>query len=54
MNNKKDIYGTIVYNNKISYEGEWKNDMREGYGKILDREKNIIFQGYFKKDKKVK
>ena len=31
----KDGYGTMKYNNGEKYEGHWKNDLREGKGKLF-------------------
>ena len=29
------MIGKFIYNNQEQYDGQWKNDMKEGYGKIL-------------------
>ena len=39
------------YNNGDSYEGEFKNDKREGKGKMIYKEKKEQFEGEWENDK---
>lgn len=47
MNNKKEGKGTFYYTSGLKYEGEYKNDVHEGYGKIIGKSKQIVFEGEF-------
>ena len=41
----------MYYNNGDKYDGEWKNDLREGKG-IMKYNNGDIYDGYWKNDKK--
>lgn len=45
--------GTMTYNNedKLVYEGEWKNGKREGKGVSLKKSDNSMYEGEFQNDK---
>jgi len=38
----------MKYNNGDIYEGEWREDKKDGKGKFFDKEKNNIFEGVWK------
>ena len=35
------------YTNGRSYVGEWRDDLKHGYGREFDEEKELVFEGYF-------
>jgi hypothetical protein len=37
-----------VYNNGSYYEGEWRDDAMEGYGKLYYTNGNIAYEGHWK------
>ena len=55
-NNRKKVKGILYENSKMKYEGEFKNEEFNGYGKLysLDKEDNkqdniyLYYEGYFK------
>ena len=58
LNNKREIKGTMIYNNGAKYVGEWRNDKKNGKGIFITSNyfncKNKIgmkFEGEFKDDK---
>ena len=42
---KKDGYGVMKKFNKEVYVGEWRNNQRQGWGKVFSAEKKIIENG---------
>ena len=42
----------MEYNNLDKYEGEFKNDLFDGYGKYYDHSQKMILEGNWKKGKK--
>lgn len=40
-------YGTMNYQTGRSYVGEWKNDLKSGYGREFDEQKELVFEGFF-------
>jgi len=48
LHGKMHGIGSLTYHNDNSYEGEWKNDERDGVGKMIDRDG--IYEGEFKHD----
>ena len=40
----------MYYTKEKIYVGEWKNNLKEGFGELLSKEKKYI--GFFRKDKK--
>ena len=67
IENYKNISGKILkinnngigrifdsYENKILFEGKYINNKKNGKGKEFDEEGNIIFEGEYFKDKKIK
>ncbi|CRH00518.1 conserved Plasmodium protein, unknown function [Plasmodium relictum] len=53
-NGKKYKKGKYIFNNKLMYNGYWKNNKRNGYGvlKFLNEEKKLIYKGYWKNNKR--
>ena len=58
LNNKREIKGIMIYNNGEKYDGEWRNDKRNGKGIFISAHyyncKNHIgmkYEGDFKDDK---
>ncbi len=58
INNKREIRGTMLYYNGAKYEGEWKNDKKNGKGIFITSHyfncKNQVgmkYEGEFKEDK---
>jgi radial spoke head protein 1 len=47
VNGRKQGYGIYKYNNGLRYEGEYKNNVRQGNGKILNPNNNIAYEGHF-------
>ena len=47
---KKDGQGYCVYKNGDRYEGNWKNDKKEGKGTYYFTQKGDIYKGYFLND----
>ena len=35
LNGKRELNGIMIYNNGSRYEGEWKNDKRNGKGVFI-------------------
>ena len=46
-----DGKGTMTYNNKFEYIGDWKEGKREGKGKYLNTSSKDMYEGDFKCDK---
>ena len=40
-------YGTYVYKDSTQYIGQWKNGVREGVGKLLGKQGEILYEGLF-------
>ena len=45
--------GTFYESGVLSYIGEFKDDMRHGYGKELDKDGNVIYEGNWENDEKI-
>lgn len=53
-----DKNGKMTYANGIVYEGEWKDGKRQGKGKLMDKNGNVLYDGnwearYKEKDKAI-
>ena len=48
LNNKMNGWG-ILDNLKINIEGNFINDLLEGYGETYNKEENVIYKGYWNK-----
>ncbi len=49
MNNgKKNGIGRLVYKNGDYYEGTWKDDHMDGYGKLFNSQGLVIYEGHWK------
>jgi len=44
-------YLFMIMKNKI-YEGQWKNDEKNGHGKKINKKKNSIYEGNWKSNKR--
>jgi hypothetical protein len=50
---KDDLYdgkGKLVWKNGTTYDGEWQQNLRHGFGTLLDSDGAIIFQGQWEND----
>jgi hypothetical protein len=47
-NNLRCGKGIIYYNNQFKYDGEFKNNKREGNGKLIDNNDKVIYDGVWK------
>jgi hypothetical protein len=52
INNMKEGFGKEYYSDMSYYEGFFKNNKKEGKGKVLDFEKGYLYLGQFKDDKR--
>ena len=43
------LKGKYTWNNGTSYDGEWKNDMQDGYGTMRNGKGELVFQGQWVK-----
>ena len=50
--NMKDGKGVQIWPDGSRYDGQWKDDMAEGYGRFIQNSTNIVYEGYWKEDKK--
>lgn len=41
QNGKKNGFGIYHYYNGATYEGEWRNDLKEGKGKHVNAENDV-------------
>jgi hypothetical protein len=39
--------GTYHYRNGNIYEGEWKKDFKDGNGRLIDKWRNELYEGWF-------
>ena len=46
-NNKREGFGKCIYENTITYIGQWSNDQINGKGKIYKKNNNLIYEGDF-------
>ena len=49
---KYNGYGTLSYSNGLSFSGKWFKGKREGRGQLKDINGTVLYNGYWKKDKK--
>ena len=56
IRNKREIYGRLIDKNGLIYEGQFKNNMMHGKGKVMQSDlkqgiypKGFYFDGYFQK-----
>lgn len=48
----KEGQGRIIYINGNTYEGGWKNDRKDGYGRMVDFIRGLIFSGEYTEGKR--
>ena len=48
----RDGKGVQIWPDGSRYEGSWKDDKANGYGRYIQLSTEIIYQGYWKEDKK--
>lgn len=49
LNGKREGVGKMIYKNGSTYEGEWKEDKKQGYGKYIINMK-IVIDNYWYND----
>ncbi len=49
---KLEGFNKYIFDDESFYIGNWKNGMREGKGKLFDKNNNLIYEGDWIKDKK--
>ena len=49
--NNRFINGIVFYSDGTKYEGEWKNNMRSGKGKMTYKN-NSVYEGNWRNNKK--
>jgi len=47
FNNDKILKGVVSYRNKDVYEGEFSQDLRHGYGKFTEKQRNAFYEGFW-------
>jgi hypothetical protein len=50
INDQRNGYGTYYFKNGERYIGEWKNNKRHGKGKILNKQDELMYEGYWEND----
>lgn len=50
-NNRKKGYGVFTWNNGSRYEGEYKDDLRNGFGEFFGTKGVSKFKGFWQHDK---
>jgi hypothetical protein len=46
--------GKMKYTNGNSYDGEWKNNKRDGFGALCNKDNVLLNKGIWKNDKYLK
>ena len=52
MNNKMHGKGILFYENGNTFEGEFENDEKNGFGVYIYLEREEKYEGYYKNDKR--
>lgn len=50
MNNKRHGYGVMQYPSGNSYEGEWRDDRKDGYGTMVWKTLDEVYTGHWHKN----
>lgn len=50
LNGKRDGYGFIIGKNDYTFKGNWKNDLKNGYGEEVIADIGYYYKGYFVND----
>ena len=49
QNHKRHGRGKLTFKNGNYYEGQWKDDLMDGYGVLFDKGRKKIYEGHFSK-----
>jgi hypothetical protein len=53
LNDLREGYGELSFNDGSIYKGEWKKGKQNGKGMIIDASKNIAVEGEWKNGEKI-
>ena len=52
IDGKNGLYANIFVNDSHSYRGEWLNDQKHGYGKLINHKNGSFYEGEFVRNRK--